>query len=190
VHLSWQDAHALDTYYQQNKEEPATRKVSDYMHPPTSRSAHHREQIRRLQDSQKTLATTQINSSDHADFNHDRGSQASTPALCTTGAWQAFRSPREPAFPKQPHAYVLKDYLLRPVTHRVYDGRVDNCTIQANALYHSTAFTTTDRPLAKPSSTPTLEMLRLKKESTKAAPPKGRRNLNSNEFLGVPLVSS
>jgi hypothetical protein len=68
---------------------------------------------------------------------------------------------------------------------RVFDGLSDNSMVQVNALHFSTAYTTTDRPLAKPSTAPTPAMIQLKKDASRAPPPKGRRNLNSQEFLGA-----
>ena len=68
---------------------------------------------------------------------------------------------------------------------RVYNGLADNYTVQVQALHNSTAFTCTDRPLAKPTVALSKEMQQLKRDASKAPPPKGRRNLNSKEFLGT-----
>ena len=39
------------------------------------------------------------------------------------------------AFPQPPIEYKLKDYMLRDVTHRVYDGLADNSTVQVSTKY-------------------------------------------------------
>ena len=107
-----------------------------------------------------------------------------TPPLDQNGTWQAFRSPRKTAFPHPPQEYILKDYQLRDVIHRVYDGLADNYPIQNMSLFHTTAFCPTDRPLAKPTAARSAAMLRLRREASKPPPPAGRRNLNSKGFLG------
>jgi hypothetical protein len=161
--------------------DPPNMAPRDYIRPHTSRDQRG-DQLKRLN---RVYPERSKEDTDALLQESVRREMDGTPPLSTHCTWQTFRSNKTTAFPRAPHEYILKDYSLRDVTHRVYDGLADNYTVQVQALHESTAFTTTDRPLAKPTVPLSIEMQRLKREASKAPPPKGRRNLNSQEFLGA-----
>ena len=85
----------------------------DYIRPQTSRDTRS-DQLRKL-----TRVYPQ-KSKDDGDVDQDgfRREMQGTPPLSTNCTWQTFRSNKTDAFPNPPHEYILKDYILRDVTHR------------------------------------------------------------------------
>mmetsp|Transcript_4519 Transcript_4519/g.10479 ORF Transcript_4519/g.10479 Transcript_4519/m.10479 type:complete len:197 (+) Transcript_4519:2-592(+) len=97
----------------------------------------------------------------------------------TQGDWEAFRSPKPPAFAEGgPDFTVVKDAIGREVSF-LKTRTPENSMIAVNALYHTIApFVEAERPLSGRSP-------RSKKKTQPKPPPaKGRRNCSSYEFLG------
>ena len=167
--------------------EPTQKTAQDYLRPNTARDSRD-DKVRMLRRSYaKASSRDELDLKDAADERDllPKRREQETPPLKMDRTWQTFRSSKTTAFPKPPQEYILKDYMLRDVTHRVYEGPADNEMVQTNALYCSTAFINTDRPLAKPTTAPSEQMRQLKRDAARAPVPKGRRNLNSVEFLGA-----
>ena len=85
----------------------------DYIRPQTSRDTRS-DQLRKL------ARVYPQKSKDDGDADQDglRREMQGTPPLSTNCTWQTFRSNKTDAFPNPPQEYVLRDYILRDVTHR------------------------------------------------------------------------
>ena len=99
--------------------EPAQTTPRDYLRPHTSRDSRG-DQVRLLRRSH--VHASSKDDSDLREAAEDRAllpeREQETPPLKMDRTWQTFRSSKTSAFPKPPQEFILKDYLLRDVTHR------------------------------------------------------------------------
>ena len=105
-------------------------------------------------------------------------SWAGADPMSAEAPWEAFRSPKPRTFDYDPEAFSIPATDGRTVTQIVLDKRPDNAMVWKNAFGNTTAFCDVARPLA----------LNARKDSVipRVAippPPKGRRNLNSRDFV-------